>query len=396
MKRLLFFLPLLIFSTLSLRAQEINAYEDQWYACCYDYAYSTTEDGEQSYESSRDIYRIFAVNAYQEIVRVGLLDENLDTVFDDPISIGMRDEMGNYLDLDQSFAFSEDFSVFALSTDMGTDVFYLYSCEQLEEPLPFDQNEMPESNWTRYLLYLLLAILPAVLLMIFILWRDRLRPEPAKELILAFSLGLLTLPIAVFLETMAVNVGISPAYHANWWDCFKGAFLGAAIPEEFSKLLILCLFFKWRKNQDEFMDGIVYAVCIGLAFATGENIKYIMVASSMEALSPEPIAASTGVIRALTAVPCHFSVAVLMGFFYSFYLFVPKRKNLALALSFLVPVLLHSLYDFFAFLENKESVWNIVYSYAFFAVFFLLANLGVKAIRAALKIDQNLPSVKNQ
>jgi len=394
MKRCALFL-LLLLSALSLRAQEINPYEDAWYECFYDYAFSITADGEESYKASSGIYQVVVVNAYQELFRFETLDENLEAAFDNPISISVRDEMGNYIDPDNHFAFSEDFSVFALSTDAGSDVFYLDRCEKMEEPLPFDQDEMPGSNWTRYLLYLLLAILPAVLLMIFILWRDRLRPEPAKELILAFSLGLLTLPIAILLETKAVNIGVVPTYHANWWDCFKGAFLGAAIPEEFSKLLILWLFFKWRKNQDEFMDGIVYAVCIGLAFATGENIKYILAASSMEALSPEPIAASTGVIRALTAVPCHFSVAVLMGFFYSFYLFVPKRKKLALALSFLVPVLLHGLYDFFAFLDNKESVWSIVYSYAFFAVFFLLANLGVKAIRAALKIDQGLSSVKN-
>lgn len=389
MKRLLFFLPLLIFYALPLRAQEINAYEDAWYECYYDYAYSTDDDGEQSYNTSSEIYHIIVVNAYQEVFRFETLGENLEAAFDDPIPISVRDETGIYTDPDYHFAFSEDFSVFALSTDTGTDVFFLDFCEKMEEPLPFNSEELPESNWTKYLLYLLLAVLPAVLLMVFILWRDRLRPEPPKELILAFLLGLLTLPMAVFLEQLVREVGLCPLLYQNWWDYFKGAFIGAAIPEELSKLLILSVFFKWRKKQNEFMDGIVYAVCIGLAFAVGENIQYVLSASAMEAVSTESVAAATGVIRALTAVPCHFSLAVIMGFFYSFYLFIPGRKKLALALSFLVPVLFHGLYDFLAFTENIESVWSVVISYAFYAVFFYLASLGVKAIRAALKLDKS-------
>jgi len=391
MKRCALFL-LLLFSSLSLRAQEINAYEDAWYECYYDYAFSTTEDGEQSYEASSGKYQVIVVNAFQEVFRFETLDENLDAAFDNPISISVRDEKGNHIDSDNLFAFSEDFSVFALATDAGADVFYLDFCEKMEEPLPFDSEESPGTKRTRYLLYLLLAVLPAVLLMVFILWRDRLRPEPPKELILAFLLGLLTLPMAVFLEQAVREIGLCPLYYQNWWDYFKGAFIGAAIPEELSKLLILWVFFKWRKKQNEFMDGIVYAVCIGLAFAVGENIRYVLSASAMEAMSTEPVAAATGVIRALTAVPCHFSLAVIMGFFYSFYLFIPGRKKLALALSFLVPVLFHGLYDFLAFMENIESVWTVVISYAFYAVFFYLASLGVKAIRAALKLDKSFVS----
>lgn len=392
MKRLLYFLPLLILSALSLRAQEINADEDAWYECYYDYAYSTNEDGEQSYKASSAIYQIIVVNAYQELFRFETLNENLEAAFDDPIPIGVWDETGVYTDSDCHFAFSEDFSVFALSTDTGADVFLLDFCEKMEEPLPFDSEESPGTKRTRYLLYLLLAILPAVLLMVFILWRDRLRPEPPKELILAFLLGLLTLPMAVFLEQLVREIGLCPIYYQSWWDYFKGAFIGAAIPEEFCKLLILWVFFKWRKKQNEFMDGIVYAVCIGLAFAVGENIRYVLSASAMEAVSTESVAAATGVIRALTAVPCHFSLAVIMGFFYSFYLFIPGRKNLALALSFLVPVLFHGLYDFLAFMESIDSVWAVVISYAFYAVFFYLASLGVKAIRAALKLDKSFVS----
>jgi len=238
-----------------------------------------------------------------------------------------------------------------------------------------------------YILYILLALLPAIILMAFILWRDKVRPEPAKELILAFLMGLLTLPMAIFLETSAAKLGLVPSSLDNWRDCLGMAFVGAAIPEELVKIIILWAFFKWRKHQNEFMDGIVYAVCIGLAFAAAENIRYVLAAMDLIPMYTTEYVYATGVVRALTAVPGHFGFAVIMGYFYSFYLFSKYRKTMYLALAFIVPVLFHGLYDFFAFMQYLPTMWQTVISFAFFLVFFLLNNLCVKAIRTALKLD---------
>lgn len=243
------------------------------------------------------------------------------------------------------------------------------------------------NNTGSYVIYLLLALLPAIILMAFILWRDKVRPEPVKELVLAFMMGLLTLPIAIFLESSEIKLGLVPQELGNWRDCFSTAFVGAAIPEELAKILILWAFFKWRKHQDEFMDGIVYAVCIGLAFAAAENIKYILASIDLIPMYTTEYVYVTGVVRALTAVPGHFCFAVIMGYFYSFYLFSKYRKTMYLALAFIVPVLFHGLYDFFAFMQYLPTMWQTVISFAFFLVFFLLNNLCVKAIRTALKLD---------
>ena len=385
-------LLLLFFAPFVLHAQEANFSEDAWYECYYTYEYTTVNGEDQTYDPEREEFVVVILNGYRHIFRTATFEDDLTLVFGDPISLERQDDDGNCFSSANNYAFSADYSHFVMASQYDMDVYILEGCELLEGPLPFDPEEDTRPEWPRILLYVLLAILPAALLMVFILWRDRLRPEPAKELILAFCLGILTLPIALVLEIEATRFGLSPIHHISGWDCFKAAFLGAAIPEEFSKLLILWIFFKWRKKQNEFMDGIVYAVCIGLAFATGENIKYILNAMTIQAVSNVPVVAPTGIARALTAVPCHFSVAVLMGFFYSFYLFSPTRKKLALALAFLVPVLFHGLYDFFAFLEDQESVWEVVFSFAFFGIFFFMAKLGVKAIRTALKLDQSIPT----
>ena len=255
--------------------------------------------------------------------------------------------------------------------------------EELAQPL----------GWSSYLLFVFLAILPAIALLAFILWRDRLRPEPPKELAIAFLLGTLTVPMALVLGSLLGQAGLYPPYQEGWRDCLRVAFFGAALPEEFVKLVILWIFFRWRKHQNEFMDGIVYATCIGLAFATLENIMYVLNASGAQAFSTEPLALSVCVTRALMAVPGHFGFAILMGFFFSFYLFSPKNKGLFLALAYVVPVLFHGAYDFFAFLEQNAGVWINVVSFGFFFAFFLMSKLCFKAIRTSLKLDDKAYSV---
>ncbi|MBR4775334.1 MAG: PrsW family intramembrane metalloprotease [Bacteroidales bacterium] len=238
------------------------------------------------------------------------------------------------------------------------------------------------------LFYYVLALLPAVVLLAFILWRDRLRPEPAKELILACVMGLLTVPFAMCLTRLFENMGVTFDPYGTTSDCLKTAFVGAAIPEELGKLLILWLFFRWRRHQDEVMDGIVYAVCIGLVFAAYENVTYMSTAlgwQSFNGYASAPMV--TGVLRALTAVPAHFCFAVAMGFFFSLYLFGKKNRWLFLLLSYLVPVLFHGLYDFLAFLENISPMWFSVISFLFFFVFFAMNNLCIKLIRTAIQVD---------
>lgn len=250
-----------------------------------------------------------------------------------------------------------------------------------------DEAEVPEVELSTSdrITYILLALLPAVLLLLFILWRDRLRPEPKKELLIAFLAGLLTVPIAYYLEVYVAEKGIVPSLYESWRDVFRLAFVGAAIPEELAKILILSILFFWRKQKDEYMDGIVYAVCIGLAFAAAENLGYLF---SMAPYGSEAVWA-TGVSRAFISVPGHFGFAVMMGFFYSFFLFTKGKMRFAwLSLAFVVPVVFHGLFDFFLYMWDVNPMWQIMMAFGFFAVFFLMNNLCVKAIRATLRRDQ--------
>ena len=243
----------------------------------------------------------------------------------------------------------------------------------------------------KLLLYFFLAVLPTIVLMAYIRWRDRLRPEPRKELRIAFGLGLLSALLALTFGFLLNMFGLIPYEAETALECLQENFVGAALPEELAKLLMLMLFFKWRGGQDELMDGIVYAVCIGLGFATLENILYV---SDFATSYPEETSATMALItiRGILPVPGHFMDAIMMGFFFSFYLFVRKNKYLFLALAYIVPVLTHGLYDFLSGLEEISDTWEYIFTTFFFFTFFLTSNLCAKAVRTALKLDDEVYS----
>ena len=94
-----------------------------------------------------------------------------------------------------------------------------------------------------------------------------------------------------------------------------------------------------RKNPyfDERMDGIVYAVCVGMGFAAFENVEYLFAAGTDWV--------TTGIGRSLTAIPGHFGFAVLMGYFFSLNHFDKYSAPGAGLKMWLFPVLAHGIYD---------------------------------------------------
>ena len=182
---------------------------------------------------------------------------------------------------------------------------------------------------------LFLALMPAVLLLFFVVGKDKKQPEPPAQLIKAFLAGI----VSVFVTFAIVGIIelIMPLEDSSVNAAINLAFWGAAIPEELAKLFMLWLVLRRNKYFDEHFDGIVYAVMVGLGFAAFENVMY-MVENYDDWLV-------VGSARALLAVPAHYAFAVFMGYFISLAHFSPRRRLYNGAMAFLVPMFLHGLYD---------------------------------------------------
>lgn len=184
------------------------------------------------------------------------------------------------------------------------------------------------------LILLAAAILPAIILGYYILKQDP-QPEPTSLLVKAALYGVgIIIPIFI-VETIIQLCLFGSDGPISLLGTTIEAFIVAALPEEGFKLLALWLVLRKNPFFDEHFDGIVYAVCIGLGFATIENVGFIF---------QEGNGLSVAISRALFAVPGHYAFAVIMGYYYSLYHFVDRSPRTAIYI-LLIPVVAHGIYD---------------------------------------------------
>lgn len=182
---------------------------------------------------------------------------------------------------------------------------------------------------------LILSLAPVVIIAAYIYFRDRYEKEPLRLLLFAIVAGGLTVIPILFLEQFLSS--FTSLFYGLLAAAWK-AFVVAAFSEELFKYAALYLLI-WKSPEfNEKFDGIVYATYVSLGFAAVENILYVMDGGL-----------STGIMRAITAVPAHAVFGITMGFYFGLAKFYEKeRTNLKIkALAF--PILLHGIYDFILF-----------------------------------------------
>lgn len=214
----------------------------------------------------------------------------------------------------------------------------------------------------KFALFLTAALLPAIFLWLYI-WRKDTQKEPTSWLLKAFLWGVfICVPVAIVEMGLGYVLFGEGGKPTSYLGTTTLAFFVAAIPEETFKLL--ALWYVLRKNPyfDEHFDGIVYAVCVGLGFASLENIGYVF--GDMGGMA-------TAIIRALLAVPGHYAFAILMGYYYSVYHFVDHSPRVAVCV-LLVPILAHGIYDSIAM---TGMVNPIVGGISFFVLVFFCIKM---------------------
>ena len=216
--------------------------------------------------------------------------------------------------------------------------------------------------------YILAAVLPAVLLLRYIYRHDTVEKEPPGLLALLLAAGVLAALGSSVLEGLAqrlLNVLVSPQSPVY---TLLLAFLVVAMVEEGTKFWLLrrCT---WRHPAFNYrFDGIVYAVFVSLGFAAYENIQYVL-----------SYGLSVAIPRALLAVPGHMAFAVYMGVFYGRAKLREGcgdvrgvRRNFRLA--YLWPVFLHGFYDTCAMTGTTLAtvVFLVFVAVVFFSVYRIL------------------------
>jgi protease PrsW len=215
---------------------------------------------------------------------------------------------------------------------------------------------------------LALAIAPGIVICLFIYFKDKYNREPLGLMLLSFIMGILSIVPAFFIQ-VALTKPVNQMMGEGIFYTAVFSYLIVALSEEGSKFLALRFIPYRRKAFDDPFDGIVYAVMVGMGFATIENIGYVT-----------EHGLGTGILRMFLSVPAHATFAVLMGYHLGLAKFdiVNKRKHMVLAIFW--PVLFHGTFDFFLFLPRND--WNGWLLFGGAVVSFIVAlRLSLKLIR---------------
>jgi RsiW-degrading membrane proteinase PrsW (M82 family) len=191
------------------------------------------------------------------------------------------------------------------------------------------------------------AIGPCLLLLWLAVVADS-RPEPPRMVLIAVVLGAFSGVAAGGVELWLRRH--LPIAHNPWLAADEAALFIADIPEETMKILVIAAIALRARDFDEPMDGVVYGTAVGLGFAALENLLYLVgFRASWQ---------SVAVARGILSVPLHGALGAIAGAYIASARFGgalgahkgrrwPRARLFFLA--WLVPVVLHAVYDASAF-----------------------------------------------
>lgn len=192
---------------------------------------------------------------------------------------------------------------------------------------------------------LVAAITPGVALLFYFYLKDKYDAEPLHMVVRMFLLGVLVVfPIMVVQQGLIRGIGDNP---------YVFAFGISSGVEEAFKWFVLYHFIYHHTEFDEPYDGILYAVAVSLGFATLENIIYAFTLKASFA---------SMLLRGLLPVSGHAMFGVVMGYYMGRAKFasMSSQKKKFLALSLIMPLVWHGIYDVILNTSGHYWLWYIV------------------------------------
>ena len=228
------------------------------------------------------------------------------------------------------------------------------------------------------LILFIISVLPVFLLGMYIYKKDR-NKEPTKLLTKLFIGGILSCFLVLFISDIMSSV--FPIFSADYLELNMAelviyVFIGIALVEEFSKWIITYNFSYNEIEFEEIYDAIVYSVFVSLGFAFFENLLYVYSGGI-----------TTGILRAILAVPGHVCDGVFMGYYFGLAKQSAlnnrhdlERKNMIL--SIIVPMIMHGIYDYCLLTGN---MLYIIFFFIFIIFVYIFTVKKVKRISSIKK-----------
>ena len=168
-------------------------------------------------------------------------------------------------------------------------------------------------------------------------WKDRARPEPPWLMGAGVGGGAAGVALALLGYAFADATGAETSWEHLQSVAFADAALAAlrvGAVEEIAKLVVLLPIALWAPHFDELLDGIVYAACAAVGFATVET-GWMLLHGDWELFAALGRAVTGPLAHALLAAPWGLGLAMAML----------QRRRRALAIGLGLSIAAHAAYD---------------------------------------------------
>lgn len=195
----------------------------------------------------------------------------------------------------------------------------------------------PIINWSmisKWIYICLTTLLPAAIFLYFIIRMDRKRPEPMGAMLLTILLGIIAAFAVTVLEKPLFIGGLVSETSFGFKDALSKGFQEIAFPSEFSKWLFLFIFLGSNKHYDEYLDGVVYSVCLAMGFAGVLSVWFMLGFIDCSVL----MFLTKGMTTFLILIPVHFVSGAVMGYYMA--IGTKDDKIIQLLLSLIIPILI--------------------------------------------------------
>ncbi len=212
------------------------------------------------------------------------------------------------------------------------------------------------------ILYALLGgILPTLLWLWF--WRreDRLHPEPRKLILLAFIIGMLTIPFVIPVQKFTATIFSGGLLILIW-----------AATEEIFKYTFAYFSVLRNKEMNEPIDEVIYMITIALGFAALENTLFLI-----EPLRDGKLIESiiNGNFRFFGATLLHVLSSATVGVFMAFSFYKSRAKKiLYTTVGIILAISLHTLFNFSIINSNGTNIL-LVFAFVWSGIIILLLAL---------------------
>lgn len=211
----------------------------------------------------------------------------------------------------------------------------------------------------QHIFLVLTAFLPAIAIGSLFYYLDK-NKEPVKSLIRAFIMGMLAIPVTLLTYYLIPGSGFEA--DGTFYTSFILSFYDAALHEELAKYLIFIVGVYFMKDLDEWYDGILYGIMIGLGFGFVENVFYFF--SYFDLHGTDLL-----IQRSVHSMPMHALIGGIMGYYLGKSKFTVQEDKIALfhLLSISIPIALHGAFNFVLLIGGIDlsfiAIWIVAFGW---------------------------------